>query len=176
VKKLTYIILLLALAACGDNGFNQEPWLFDLRVSPEVAKVGELVSVQIEFEPALSADVDDDLVADSTHVTITLPPGVDFVADSSDLYGGIFEGFEKRPPNVVQICRSGSRAITYYLAPGELPDDEQARIRLLGRVFEPSGSVSVEAAVQREITDPCFVGPDEREGVELVKVAAVSAP
>lgn len=79
MKKLTYIILLLALAACGDNGFNQEPWLFDLRVSPEVARVGELVSVQIEFEPALTPDSDNELMADSTHVTITLPRGIDFV-------------------------------------------------------------------------------------------------
>jgi hypothetical protein len=125
--------------------------------------------VQIEFEPALSADIDDELVADSTHVTITLPAGVDFVADSSDLDGSLFQGFEKRPPNVVQICRSGTRAITYYLAPGELSDNERARIRLLGRVFEPNGMVSVEAAVQRLITDPCFVGPDEREEIELVR-------
>jgi hypothetical protein len=164
-NSLILSILLVVLIGCGTGDESGNAFIDEVRVTPDVTTVGELVSVIIDFSAALSdsdfVDPDSEQLED-TEVLVILPKGVDFVPDSSDLDGSDIAGFRKRPPNTVEICQDGSRALYYDFGSGELTDGRN-RLRLQARPFEPVGEVRVGARAERVLGIPCSEAPEETD-------------
>jgi hypothetical protein len=167
MKRRCLIIssLLPLFIGCGSFDDSRNAFVDEVRVTPDVTSVGELVSVIVDFNAALD---DNDLVdpdterLEDTEVLVILPKGVDFVPDSSDLDGSDIAGFRKRPPNTVEICEDGSRALYYDFASGELTDGRN-RLRLQARPFEVIGEVRVGARAERVLGVPCSETPEETD-------------
>ena len=157
-KRLLFTLLFLAISGCGGIGDDSSDALIDeVRVTPDVTSAGEVISVIVDFSAALSdydfSEPDTEQLAD-TEVLVILPKGVDFVAESSDLDGSDIAGFRKRPPNTVEICPDGSRALYYDFRTGEMTDGRN-RLRLQARPFEVVGDVEVGARAERVLGVPC---------------------
>jgi hypothetical protein len=158
-------ILIGALTGCGTGGGTQNAFIDEVRVTPDVTSVGEVISVIVDFNAAVTesnfAESDTEQLED-TEVLVILPKGVDFVPDTSDLDGSDIAGFRKRPPNTVEICQDGSRALYYDFASGELTDGRN-RLRLQARPFEPIGEVRVGARAERVLGIPCNETPEKSD-------------
>jgi len=166
VRKISIFVLFAEffLAGCGgggsDGSFNLG-FVEDVRVDPAAVRVEGDVTVTVDFEPNTTSDLDDAIEVQASDVAVLLPPGVDYVKDSSQLDGNIFDGFNSRPPNSVTICADGSRALYYRLAVGELSTLGDNKIKIKARPFEVRGGVSFTAEVDSIIFSPCeIVGQD----------------
>ncbi len=169
-SQITMITSLLFLLSCGGSdsrGGGLVGFVTDVRVDPEGVRLNELASVRVDFNPSQTEDVlDDSLSLRDTEVVISLPPGVDYLVDSSEFDGSDVSGFRKRNPNHVEICRDGSRALTYSFSSGELTDNENS-IRLEVTPYEGQGEVLFFALADDFISSPCDIFAEDHDILRL---------
>ena len=169
IKVITILLLLMSILSCGSNNDNQVAFITDVRVDPVTIQLNQLASVKVDFEPSQRADDDEDGTAEilDSNVVIKLPVGVDYVTDSSEFDGSDVHGFEKRNPNIVEICDDGSRALTYQFSSGELTDNENS-IRISVKPFEGSGNVIFYAMADSFIRVPCGIQSEDFDQLTIL--------
>jgi hypothetical protein len=172
--KTLSVFLPILLSSCGGDSGDDFTFGFvkDVRVDPESIAVGANATVIVDFDPntlsKIDSEGDESESVQDTEVAVLLPPGLDFVNGSSEFDGSILDGFDSRPPNEVEICSDGSRALRYSFKTGELSTLGNNRIRLQGKAFEPRGTVVISAGTDSAITSPCeIVGQDSDQLVIL---------
>lgn len=158
ITSTAVLVLSLLSLSCGGSG-NQSlvGFVTDVRVDPESVRLNELASVRVDFDSSQTANVSGDSSSVSaTEVVLKIPPGVDYVVDTSEFDGSDVGGYRKRNPNRVEICSDGTRALTYSFSAGELTDNENS-IRLYVKPYEGQGEVIFFALADDFISIPCNI-------------------
>jgi hypothetical protein len=187
MRRFVILLFVLFCIGCGASVPGREYFegaILDLTVSRKVARVGELVSVEVEFDPfktrikdPFTNDFTDEYRPDETTIWILLPAGIEYVPGSSEFNSGdSTASYNKRDPDVVLNCEAntinlGRQAIVYDFPEGTSLPINFPRVRFTGSVSEPSGLVEVEVAVTEGIGRPCSLGTDfadQRRSIDLL--------
>jgi hypothetical protein len=148
---------------CGGSDDTQDAFVTDVRVDPDVLRVGEEGTVRVDFEPSqIDSNPLDDTGASlvDSEVVIILPPGVDFIPESFEIDTSDVDGFRARNPNRVEVCGDETRAITYRFTGRELTDNENS-IRFRIKPFEGRGEVVLGAVADNFLGLSCQVAVEE---------------
>lgn len=165
-KKFFLLSLLLTAVSCGGGGLDNDDDadVNDVRVDPSSARIGDFVTIQVEFEPAGEFDVLGGRRAKDTELVVLLPQGIDFVPESSEVDGEVFNDFRDRSPDVVSICPGGTRAVLYSFDSSELlKTSNDIRVRFKGRVTDGQGIVNFTAEADRNVEVPCQASSSESD-------------
>lgn len=156
-------ILSLLSISCGGGSQNRVGFISDVRVDPDSVHLNELASVRVDFDPSQIENFSDGSSSlNDTDVVIKIPPGVDYVVDTSEFDGSDVGGYRKRNPNQVEICNDGTRALSYFFSSGELTDNENS-IRLNVKPYEGQGKVTFFALADDLITVPCNIFAEDSD-------------
>ncbi|MFN8393018.1 MAG: hypothetical protein U0136_22175 [Bdellovibrionota bacterium] len=166
-RRLLFPLCVLVAGCGGSSDSFQRAFVTDVRVDPDQVRVGEEISVRVDFDPSQSetqsgSDGETTTSLEDSTVVIRLPEGVDYVTGSSEFDGSDVGGFRTRGPNHVEICSDGSRALTYQFTAGEQTDNENS-IRLTAKAFENVGTVTFGAEADDFIADACSVGIEDTD-------------
>lgn len=174
---------------------NREWWqgeVVDISASPREARVGEQVSIEVEFDTykervrdPFTGDSTDELEPDDNGLVILLPLGLKYVPESAEFNAGLEpSGFNKRAPDSIVTCdegtppgtlpvNAGRQAILFDFPGGISLSTNIARLRFRGIVSKPSGEGEIEVSLREDHgTRACFYRGDgiidRRRSVELL--------
>lgn len=157
INTLILALSLFLISSCGSDSHSLIGFVSDVRVDPESVQLNELASVRVDFDSSqIENFADGSLSVAATEVVIKLPPGVDYVVDTSEFDGSDVGGYRKRNPNHIEICSDGTRALSYLFSAGELTDNENS-IRLYVKPYEGEGEVIFFALADDFIPIPCNI-------------------
>ncbi len=131
---------------------------------------GESVRVEIFFETKREFDG----TPDGTEVVVQVPPQLDFVPFSSEIYDGSTDQADGRSPDAVLPCRDGSQFLIYQFSDSDLfgrairsNGQFGFRFNVVGRT--PASATYVRAAAGESVAYSCF-SPFSFEEQEAVRV------
>ncbi len=131
---------------------------------------GESVRIEIFFETEREFDG----TPDGTEVVVRVPPQLNFVPFSSEIYDGSTEQADGRSPDTVLPCPDGSQFIIYQFTDADLfgrairsNSRFGFRFNVVGRT--PASATFVRAAAGESVAYSCFA-PFSFEEEEAVRV------
>jgi hypothetical protein len=190
------ISLILVIVSLGCASVPEREWwqgdVLDITASPKVARVGELVSIEVVFDTykelikdPFTGDFTDELKPVDNGLSILLPVGLEYVPESAELDSGLEPSiFNKREPDFIVTCDEGTppgtlpvniarQAMRFDFPKGASLTNNIARLRFQGLVSEPSGVVEIEASLRYSTSvRVCFYRGDgiidRRRSLELL--------
>lgn len=192
MSRLIPSILVITSLGCGGGGADCG-WgdVLDITASQKVARVGELVSIEVAFNPeqrfirdTFTGDFTDECAPIDNNLMILLPLGLEYVPGSAELDSGLEpSNFNKREPDFIVTCGDGTpplalpvnigrQGIRFDFPGGASLATNIARLRFQGLVSEPSGVVEIEASLRIVRVPLCSLRGDglidRRRSLELL--------
>ncbi len=203
MNRLISLILVMFSLGCGSgvpgiadiDTADREWWqgdVLDITAAPEVARVGELVSIEVIFDTykdrirdPFTGDFTEEFKPDNNGLSILLPLGLEYVPGSAELDSGLEPiTFNKREPDFIVTCDEGTppgtlpvnigrQAIRFDFPGGASLTTNTARLRFQGLVSKPSGVGEIEASLRYSTSvRVCFLRDDgmidRRRSLELL--------
>ena len=154
MRSNKFISLLLSLASCiaitacsgssdEDDNLVGEYTVEDVNILANDVEVGESVRVEVFFE----SKIEDDGSPDGLDVVIRIPPELQYVTGSSDIYDGSTDASDQYTPTVIESCPTGETFLSYQFSDLDLFDREISTFGKFGLRLQVRGVTPIQATL-----------------------------
>ncbi len=172
MRIIPFLLVTLLCFGCGgsDSALSGGYRVQDVNILADDIERGESVRVEIFFETGTEFDG----TPDGIEVVVRVPPQLNYVPTSSEIYDGSTEDTDGRSPDAVLPCADGSQFVVYQFSDAELlgrtirsNNQFGFRFNVVGRVS--TNSTFVRAAAGESVAYSCLL-PFSFEEEEAVRV------